>query len=76
MRRSTVTVLVTAIIIGQTVSAVPDYQQAKRAADRVFHLLGSVPNIDSYSDAGVKPVRENHSKKKGHKTQNSRLGQW
>ena len=45
-------------MVGQTVSAVPDYQQAKRAADRVFHLLRSVPNIDSYSDVGVKPVRE------------------
>ncbi len=53
-----VTVLVTAIMIGQVVSMTPDYQKAKQAADRVFHLIAHVPHIDSYSDAGEQPVRE------------------
>ena len=69
LHRSIVTVLVTAIMVGQTVSAAPDYRQAKRAADRAFHLLGSVPSIDSYSDAGVKPVRELLQKRRSEDTE-------
>jgi hypothetical protein len=45
-------------MIGQVVSMTPDYQKAKQAANRVFHLIGHVPHIDSYSDAGKQPVRE------------------
>ena len=58
LNRSVITVLVTAIIVGQVVSLTPDYKKAKQAADRVFHLLGSVPHIDCYSDAGKQPVRD------------------
>jgi hypothetical protein len=58
LNRSIATVIVTAIMIGQVVSMTPDYQKAKQAANRVFHLIGHVPHIDSYSDAGEQPVRE------------------
>ncbi|CAB4008047.1 multidrug resistance 1-like [Paramuricea clavata] len=55
MMTSIITVLITAIMIGQVVSMTPDYQKAKHAADRIFHLIGSVPHIDSFSDAGKRP---------------------
>ena len=57
LNRSIITVLITAIMVGQVVSLTPDYQKAKEAADRVFHLIGNVPRIDCYSDAGEQPVR-------------------
>jgi hypothetical protein len=58
LNRSIITVLITAIMIGQVASMTPDYQKAKQAADRVFHLIGNVPHIDCFSDAGKRPVRE------------------
>lgn len=58
LNRSIVTVLVTAVMVGQVVSLSPDYKKAKQAADRIFHLLESVPHIDCYSDAGKQPVRD------------------
>ena len=51
-------------MIGQVVSMTPDYKKAKQAADRVFHLIGNVPRIDSYSDAGARPVSILSSTKK------------
>ena len=55
---SVFTVIVCAVILGQVASMTPDYAKAKKAADRVFYLLDKIPPIDSYSDAGLQPVRK------------------
>ena len=45
-----------AMILGQVASMTPDYKEAKKAADRIFYLIQKIPEIDSYSEAGRKPV--------------------
>lgn len=42
--------------VGQASSFAPDYNEAKRAANRIFALLDSQPDIDGLSDSGLKPV--------------------
>ena len=34
----------------------PDYTEARKAAHRVFAFLKKIPNIDSYSEEGTRPV--------------------
>ena len=55
---SVFTIILCAVILGQVASMTPDYAKAKKAADRVFYLLDKIPPIDSYSDAGLRPVRK------------------
>ena len=57
---SVFTIIVCAVILGQVASMTPDYAKAKKAADRVFYLLDKIPPIDSYSDAGLRPVRKSY----------------
>ena len=49
-------ILTTAIIVGQLSSMTPDYTEARKAAHKVFVFLKKVPNIDSYSEEGTRPV--------------------
>ena len=46
-----------AMSVGQASAFVPDYGKAKSAAGRIFFLLDIVPEIDTFSDEGEKPVR-------------------
>ncbi|XP_028416784.1 multidrug resistance protein 1-like isoform X1 [Dendronephthya gigantea] len=55
MMTSIITVLICCVVLGQLASITPDYKKAKEAAERVFYLLGSVPDIDVYSEDGSKP---------------------
>lgn len=50
------TVIVSAIIVGQLISMTPDYTKAREATNKVFSFLEKTPAIDSYSDRGVRPV--------------------
>ena len=45
-----------AMIAGQIASFAPDYVKAKTSAARIFKLLDKEPDIDAYSEAGLKPV--------------------
>ena len=45
-----------AMSIGQMSHYSADYGKAKSAAANIFTLLDRVPEIDSFSDAGMKPV--------------------
>ena len=45
-----------AMAAGQASSFAPDYGKAKISAARLFQLFDRVPLIDSFSEAGDKPV--------------------
>lgn len=49
-------ILFSAMSVGQAMSFAPDYGKAKTAAARIFLMLDTIPAIDSWSDAGLKPV--------------------
>ena len=51
------TIIMSCIVVGQMASMTPDYSEAKRATNKVFRFLEKIPNIDSYSDSGLHPVR-------------------
>lgn len=48
-------VILGSVTLGQIASLTPDYTKAKQAANRLFHLLDKVPQIDSYGDYGIRP---------------------
>ena len=70
--RSIFTIILCAITVGHVPSMIPYYAKAKNAANRVFHLFQSIPEIDSYSDAGKSPVSKRPFHKKSCITQLSR----
>ena len=45
-----------AMSIGQASHFAPDYGKAKAAAAHIFALFDRVPQIDSFSEEGAKPV--------------------
>ena len=45
--------------IGAAASFAPDYNQAKRSAKLVFSIINREPEIDNYSEEGVKPEQIN-----------------
>ena len=42
--------------IGQSTSFAPNYAKAKLSANRIYALLDREPDIDGYSEDGLKPV--------------------
>uniref|UniRef100_A0A8C5PZC9 ABC-type xenobiotic transporter n=1 Tax=Leptobrachium leishanense TaxID=445787 RepID=A0A8C5PZC9_9ANUR len=48
-----------AIAVGQTLSFAPDYAKAKSAASHLFDLFDREPDIDTYSNLGLKPNKFN-----------------
>ncbi len=42
---------------GQAAAFAPNYAKAKLSANRIFHLLDRVPEIDGYSEEGEKPQK-------------------
>ena len=42
--------------IGQASSFAPNYAKAKVSANRIYALLDREPDIDGYSEDGLKPV--------------------
>lgn len=42
--------------VGQASAFAPNYTKAKLSANRIYALLDREPEIDGYSDDGVKPV--------------------
>lgn len=51
------TIIISAIIVGQLFSMTPDYTKAREASSKVFSFLEKKPEIDSYSNKGIHPVR-------------------
>ena len=49
-------ILFGALAVAQNSSFAPDFAEAQTAAYRILKLLDTKPDIDSYSDEGVKPV--------------------
>lgn len=45
-----------AVSAGQWTSYLPDYTKAKLSAGLIFNLIDAVPEIDSSSKGGIKPV--------------------
>ncbi len=45
--------------IGQSSSYAPNYAKAKQSANRIYALLDREPEIDGYSEDGLKPVSNN-----------------
>ena len=45
--------------VGQASAFAPDYGKGKTAANRIFALFDRVPEIDTFSEDGAKPVSKN-----------------
>ena len=46
--------------VGQASSFAPNYAKAKLSANRIYALVDRKPEIDGYSEDGLKPVSESY----------------
>lgn len=53
-------IIMGSLMIGQLAALSPDFNKGRIGAAHLFKLFARVPNIDSASDKGIKPVSWQH----------------